>query len=148
MAKRGRISMASLMTPNKAAVIQRPPEPYELDDEESAEWRAIVASMPADHFPRSTFPMLVQLCRHVVASNRLKQLEMKMLKPGKGNKFDPRAFAELRKAMSLESSQIARLSRSMRLTQQSYIKSETLGRKLASPMMEAPPWANEEDETA
>ena len=75
MGTRGRTSMSELMIPeNPTEIVQRPDAPYDLTDEESNEWRAIVASMPADHFMRGNYPILTQLCRHIVASRRVAQL--------------------------------------------------------------------------
>ena len=45
--------------------IARAPAPDELTAEEREEWRAIVNRLPADFFPRETWPLLAQLCRHV-----------------------------------------------------------------------------------
>ena len=144
--KRGRVSMADLMTPKTALEkVERPDAPYELDDEETAEWRAQVASMPADHFTRSTFPLLVALCRHTVAANRLKQLEAKITKPGKGKSFDMRAYIEIRKLQGLETAHINRCLRAMRLTQQAIIKAESLGRKLGRQITQSP-WGDVEDD--
>jgi len=53
MAQRGRVSMAALMVKDGlVAATPRPDAPYNLGDEEAEEWRAIVNSMPADHFIR------------------------------------------------------------------------------------------------
>ena len=123
MGTRGRESMASLMMPeNPTEIIQRPDAPYDLADEEADEWRAIVNTMPADHFMRGNFPLLAQLCRHVVASRRVAQL-IKLVCEAKP--FCHRDYANLLTVQSAESSAIMRLSRSMRLTQQSVSRAET-----------------------
>lgn len=152
MAKRGRPSLADLMVPeNPTEIIQRADAPYDLDDDESAEWRAQVAAMPADHFTRSTFPMLAQLCRHAVATRRLAQLIQGVMKTSKNKTFDTRAYATLLDEQRKELAAISRLSRSMRLTQQSTTKSETLGRKIRnhqqSTLVELP-WYKGDDEDA
>ena len=61
---RGRKSMTDLMIDGSTSVIQRPDAPYDLTDAGADEWRAIVASMPPEHFARIHYPMLTQLCRH------------------------------------------------------------------------------------
>jgi len=67
--------MAELMVPTTfAEIILRPEAPDDLTDEQSEEWHAIVNTMPADHFMRGNFPLLSQLCRHIVASRRIAQL--------------------------------------------------------------------------
>jgi hypothetical protein len=104
-------------------IIQRPDAPYNLTDVESDEWRAIVASMQPDYFARSHYPMLSQLCRHIVASNRVAQLIESVCKQKKLNRVE---LASLLALQAAESSAIVRLSRSMRLTQQSVYRA--LGR--------------------
>jgi hypothetical protein len=66
--------MASLMVPdNPTEIVQRPDAPYDLTDEQSEEWRAVV-TMPPDHFMRGNYALLSQLCRHVVSARRIAQL--------------------------------------------------------------------------
>jgi hypothetical protein len=65
--------------------------------------------------PRS--PLLAQLCWHIVDARRLAQLIQVFCKK-KGN-FEIRTYIELLKQQAAESLSIARLSRAMRLTQQS-----------------------------
>src|SRR5258705_956248 len=75
MGTRGRRSMASLMVPhNPTEIVQRPDAPYDLTDEQSEEWRAVVSTMPPDHFMRGNYALLSQLCRHVVSARRIAQL--------------------------------------------------------------------------
>jgi hypothetical protein len=123
MGTRGRSSMASLMVPdNPTEIIQRPDAPYDLTDEESNEWAAIVSTMPADHFMRGNFPLLAQLCRHIVTSRRVAQL---INQAAKDKDFDRKEFGCLLQLQVMESAAITRLSRSMRLTQQSVMRAET-----------------------
>jgi hypothetical protein len=75
MGARGRKSMAELMVPAALAeVIRRPEAPDDLTVEQGDEWCAIVGAMPPDHFMRGNYPMLSQLCRHIVSSRRIAQL--------------------------------------------------------------------------
>lgn len=144
--KGGRVSMAELMTPkNGLEKVERPDAPYELDDEEALEWKAQVEAMPAGHFTRSTFPLLVQLCGHVVTSRRLKQFERKIRNPGKGKPFDSRAYGQVLKEQRCETDAINRCLRSMRLTQQSTTRPETLSRKLSNQSVTQSPWGDVED---
>jgi hypothetical protein len=67
--------MASLMVPdNPTEIVQRPDAPCDLTDEQSEEWRAVVSTMPPDHFMRGNYALLSQLCRHVVSARRIAQL--------------------------------------------------------------------------
>ena len=74
MGKRGRKSAAELAMAPLVVIEPRPVAPSELVDEEATEWEGIVARMPATWFTRDTWPLLVQLCRHIVAARRLAQL--------------------------------------------------------------------------
>jgi hypothetical protein len=69
------------------AVVSRADAPYDLTDEESDEWRAIVASMPAEHFARIHYPMLTQLCRHTGAARRVAQLIRQCVKQKKAQSY-------------------------------------------------------------
>jgi len=106
--------MTELMSDGSTSVIQRPDAPYTLTDAESDEWRAIVSSMPPEHFARTHYPMLTQLCRHIVASRRVAQLIEAVCKQKKLNRAE---LASLLALQAAESSAIIRLCRSMRLTQ-------------------------------
>ncbi len=115
--------MTELMIDGSTTVVQRPDAPYNLTDEESDEWRAIVNSMPAEHFARIHYPMLTQLCRHKVQSDRVAQLIESICKQ---KKLDTEAYKNLCSMQAVESSAIIRLCRSMRLTHQSLYRAESV----------------------
>src|SRR5262245_26510144 len=46
----------------------QPAPPQELSPDELVEWNRFIAGSPPDWFPRETWPMLVQLCRHICQS--------------------------------------------------------------------------------
>ena len=135
MGSRGRKSITDLMIDGSTSVIQRPDAPSTLTDAEADEWRAIVASMPPEHFARIHYPMLTQLCRHVVASRRIAQLIEAVCKQKKLNRAE---LASLLALQAAESSAIIRLCRSMRLTQQSIYKANNTGKLRPVGMMKAP----------
>ena len=122
MGTRGRPSMASLMVPDSSEFIQRPDAPYDLTDEQAEEWRAIVGTMDPGHFMRGNYPLLAQLCRHIVNARRLAQL---IEQCAKEKDFDRKEFGILLQLEATESAAIMRLSRSMRLTQQAVKRLET-----------------------
>ena len=122
MGTRGRPSMASLMVPDSSKFIQRPDAPYDLTDEQAEEWRAIVSTMDPGHFMRGNYPLLAQLCRHIVNARRLAQL---IEQCAKEKDFDRKEFGILLQLEATESAAIMRLSRSMRLTQQAVKRLET-----------------------
>jgi hypothetical protein len=122
MGTRGRPSLASLMVPDSSEFIQRPDAPYDLTDEQAEEWRAIVGTMDPGHFMRGNYPLLAQLCRHIVNARRLAQL---IEQCAKEKDFDRKEFGILLQLEATESAAIMRLSRSMRLTQQAVKRLET-----------------------
>ena len=131
--------MADLMIADSpAGIINRPDAPYDLTDEEADEWRAVVASMPADHFARSHYPILAQYCRHVIASRRIAQLDERCCKNKK--EFSLIEYKELRKMMATESLAIMRLARSMRLTHQAIYKANATGALRPVQSMTKAPW--------
>jgi len=128
--------MSELMIDGSTSVIQRPDAPYTLTDAEADEWRAIVASMQPEHFSRVHYPMLTQLCRHKVQSDRIGQLIEKCATKNKA--FNRAEYASLLAMQATETSSIIRLMRSMRLTQQSLYRGETA--KLRPAAMIKAPW--------
>jgi hypothetical protein len=102
-------------------VINGPEPPYALTDAESDVWRMIVNAMPADHFSPSHFPLLVQLCRHVVASNRVKLLIEQFCKK---KQIDCVGLQTLLAMQTSESSAIVRLMRSLRLSPQAIYRAD------------------------
>lgn len=126
------------MTQNATEIVPRPDAPYDLTDEESDTWRAIVGGMPADHFMIGNYPLLGQLCRHIVASRRLAQLIKACCE---AKPFCHRDYGALLTLQNAESASIMRLSRSMRLTQQSVMKAESV--KHPRGMTTKAPWDRE-----
>jgi hypothetical protein len=122
MAKRGRPSAASLEVQTAVIdVVARPDAPYDLSDEESEEWWAVVNRMPADWFPRETHAMLAQYCRHVVGARRIDQL---IKAAEKGAAVDLERYDRLLKMRERESRIMSSLANRMRLTQQATTRIE------------------------
>jgi hypothetical protein len=78
--------------------------------------------MDPGHFMRGNYPLLAQLCRHIVNARRLAQL---IEQCAKEKDFDRKEFGILLQLEATESAAIMRLSRSMRLTQQAVKRLET-----------------------
>jgi hypothetical protein len=139
--KPGPKSVTQLMIEGSTSVIERPDAPYNLTDAEADEWRAIVASMPPEHFSRVHYPMLTQLCRHKVQSDRVAQLVETVCKKnpkGPASKgFDMTEYDHLLGMQARESAAIIRLMRSMRLTQQSLYRADSAKPRPVS-MIKAP----------
>ncbi len=135
MAKRGRVSTAQLAISAKVSTLetlQRPDAPYELTDEQAAEWWAVVNRMPADWFPRETHGLLTQYCRHVVNARRVAQL---ITKCEKQKKLDVADYNQLLIMQEREGRAISSLATRMRLTQQT-----VHDREKKKPHQVAKPW--------
>lgn len=118
MAQRGRKSAESL---SAVASIpgQRPPPPAELTKEQAAEWRAIVATKPAEWFSRDTHALLVDLCRHIIMARRVaEQIDAFPLEQLSGEEGLER-YKVLGGMAERHSRVIASLSTKLRITQQS-----------------------------
>jgi hypothetical protein len=136
MGSRGPRSIEALMIPeNPTEIIQRPDAPYDLSDEQAEEWRAIVSTMDPGHFMRGNYPLLAQLCRHIVNARRLAQL---IEQCAKEKDFDRKEFGILLQLEATESAAIMRLSRSMRLTQQSVMRADAAKHPKGKPVKN--PW--------
>jgi hypothetical protein len=98
------------------AVIERPQAPLALTPDETDEWRAVVDAMPADWFPRETWPLLAQYCRHSVTSRRIGQLiDQAMAEP----EIDLGKLDKLTQMQARETSSLKAMAAAMRLAQQS-----------------------------
>ncbi len=127
MGDRGRkpASELSVMPTDTVEAVIRPDAPYDLTDEESEEWWAVVNAMPANWFPRETHASLANRCRHVVRARRIAQLLTKMESGKEGEEFDLDRYDKLTKMAERESRAINALERGLRMTLQStYDKSK------------------------
>lgn len=126
MATRGRKSIASLTVAAPLETVPRPDAPYDLTDEQSDEWWAVVNRMPAEWFPRETHAMLAQYCRHVVRARRIAQL---LNAAESAKEFDVKEYRDLLRSEEEQSRAIASLATRMRLSQQAtYDKSKGKGK--------------------
>ncbi len=133
MATRGRKSAAALsVAVGPVEIIQRPDAPYDLTDEQSAEWWAVVNRMPADWFPRETHAMLSAYCRHVVAARRVAQL---VTACEASEPFDVGQYDLLLKMQEREGRALSSLATRMRVSQQS-----TFDKEKKKPKQVMKPW--------
>ncbi|MGE3296724.1 MAG: hypothetical protein AB7I68_05175 [Porticoccaceae bacterium] len=127
MGTRGRKSANDMAV--VVALPARPDPPAELTDEQAREWVEVVNRLPADHFPRETHGLLVQYCRHVVASRRVAKLI------DAAAEGDLPTLARLLRMQVAQSNAIASLATKMRLSQ-----SSTSDRRRAKGPAERAPW--------
>jgi hypothetical protein len=114
--KPGRTSSAELavVTGSGISVISRPEPMPDLTAEQAIEWRQVVNRLPADWFPRETWGLLAQYCRHVVAARRVAQL---VTQAEKTEPFDIEGYDRLLKMQEREGRAISSLATRMRLSQ-------------------------------
>jgi hypothetical protein len=136
MKTRGRDSAAALaiVTPgSELTFITRPEPPSELTDEQAFEWREVVNRLPAEWFPRETWGLLAQYCRHVVAARRIAQL-IAALEATDGT-LDIGEYDRLLKMQEREGRALSSLATRMRLSQHS-----TYDKKKKKPIESTKPW--------
>lgn len=115
MRQRGKKS-AEAESSTAVSVIARPEAPLDLTPEETDEWLAITEAMPADWFPRETWPLLSQYCRHTVSSRRVSQLiDTEMAQ----DEMDLMKLDKLLAMQARETGALKAMAASMRLAQQS-----------------------------
>lgn len=121
MGVRGPRSQSAIAVP-VVGTVERPDAPYDLTDEQTAEWWAIVNRMPADWFPKETHPLLAQYCRHIVRARRLAQL---IDAAEKGEQLDVKEYRDLLRSEEEQSRALSTLATKMRISQQTtYDKSK------------------------
>lgn len=134
MGRRGRTSAAALelvSTTRKTADSRRPAPPGDLTSEQADEWRGIVARCPADWFPRETYPLLAQYCRHAVSARWLGKLRDRL---ERARKFNLDEYERISKLIRGETGSLASLATKMRLSQHAtYDKKKSKGPTLPAP---------------
>lgn len=144
MGQRGRTSAASreVAVTGDVEVLERPDAPYDLTDEQSEEWWAVVNRLPADWFPRETHALLGQYCRHVIAARRIASLvaacEALPVKPKEGEEesaLDLDQYDKLLKMQEREGRALSSLATRLRITQQA-----TRSAKTKKPTQVRRPW--------
>ena len=134
MGTRGRVSAASLEVASveKVETVARPDAPYDLTDEQTEEWWAVVNRLPADWFPRETHGVLSQYCRHVVAARRVAQL---VADCESGSEINLDTYDKLLKMQEREGRALSSLATRLRITQQA-----TVSAKVKKPGATRRPW--------
>ena len=140
MKTRGRTSRASTEIAQSGVgqieVIKRPEPPLDLTPNESDVWVETVNALPADWFPRETWPLLRQWCRHTVSAHRVSQL---IDACAARDEVDVTEMGALLAMQARETSALKAMASAMRLSQQaSYSARGAGGTKGKRTMMDRP----------
>jgi len=120
----------------------QPDPPKELSPDEAAEWRRLWATSPPDWFPRETWPLLVQLCRHICQSRFLGEC----LQEVRQGLLDPRDAEQIKHLNTMcilherEGRAVTALMEKLRLTTQQRVARDVAGPQQAEQAPEVMPW--------
>ena len=137
MQQRGRQNQFAAQVVSLRPLTPRPEPPDELNEEQAAIWRSLIASMPGDWFRPECESLVVALCRHISYSRaigaRLNGLSLRTAE-------DMGEFAELARLHKNESQAIANLSTKLRLTPQSRYNSVAASTAVHNAAPSKKPW--------
>jgi hypothetical protein len=131
-----RESLASLSTATVSGLPERPEPPEYLSERESALWREVVATKPADWFLRDSQPILAQYCKNVILhrdiSERLDKIDIQTA--------DPKELEKIIGMACKVSALCVSLAVKMRLTQQSRYTSDRAATQQKKHSAPSKPW--------
>ena len=139
MGTRGRKSASELAVVQSGVVatVERPKPPLDLTEQETDVWVETVEAMPADWFPRETWPLLRQWCRHTVAARRVGQLiDAECAR----EELDMAGLDKLYQMQARETAALKALAASMRLSQQSSYSARGAGGEKSRRATAKRPW--------
>jgi predicted ATPase len=97
--------------------------------EEAAIWRSTASAMPAAYFPAETSPLLERFCVHVARARLVEEMASELDLTASGSLVNYDTLARMSRA---ETAAVAALARSLRLTTQARLRSETAHNQAAS----------------
>jgi hypothetical protein len=137
MGARGRKSTAAVSVSSPVTTIRRPDAPLDLTEQETDVWRETVEAMPADWFPRETWPLLRQWCRHTMTARRVAQLiDAECAR----EELDMAALDKLHQMQLRETAALKALAASMRLSQQASYSARGAGGEKSRRTTAPRPW--------
>ena len=120
----------------------QPEPPEELSPDEAKEWRRLLAVAPYNWFPREVWPLLIQLCRHIVTGRWLGE----SLQEVRAGLLDPKDAEQIKHLNTLcilherEGRAITALMEKLRLTTQQRIARDVAAPQQAEQAPEIQPW--------
>ena len=141
--RHGRTTLPKADLPFAATETAHPLPPSELDEEEAEIWRGLVNRMPPTYFAPPTWPMLVNLCRHIRGS-RFFARQLRVLEERLPHTIDEQRAQLLRSMMAVSRAQanesriVTLLSTRLKLTQ--LYDSTALAKARRSFLTEQRPW--------
>ena len=132
---------AGVLSPDVPGIQPKPPA--ELSPDEAKEWNRLWAVAPPGWFPREVWPLMVQLCRHIVTGRWLGE----SLQEVRAGLLDPKDVEQIKHLNTLcilherEGRAVTALMEKLRLTTQQRIESRPAGAHQAEQAPEVAPWA-------
>lgn len=142
MAKRGRLSAASITSPSpQMGLLQekRISAPLHCSDAEIAVWNEVVGDQPASSFTATHSPMLEMYCRHVVNGRILADELLSFERSWLADNDGLRRYDRLLAMAERESRAASSLATRLRITRQA-IDQQTVARKLGNHVKTKKPW--------
>jgi hypothetical protein len=96
-------------------LLRAPDAPYDLTDEQSKEWWAVINRCPPSWFPRETHGMLAQYCRHIVRARRVAEL-INAMEKDRSSKFNLAEYKDLLRIEEEQTRAISSLATRMRIS--------------------------------
>ena len=140
MKQRGRKSVAAAAPADFQKAKQRPIAPADMLDAEKAVWKRVVAAMPADWFNREHLDLLRSYCEHSVRARKYSRMASMFEAKDVGERIELDDLDRVSRMAEREVRAALALARSMRITHQAQLRSETAATKRDSDGGEPRPW--------
>ena len=114
--KRGRKAAADLEVVPLFEDGNKPPPPEDMPKSQAEVWCSVVDAMPPRWFDRGTFPVLIGLCRHVVAADLIWRRYLAKLEGRVTKQEEPLSISMLGDMHRREQHAVERASADLRLT--------------------------------
>ncbi|WP_366555257.1 hypothetical protein [Aquibaculum sediminis] len=123
------------MVAKRGQVMTVPEPPFDLVDEEAAEWRRQIIDMDPSRCTPETLALLTQLCRHIVCARRIAR---NITKFNKAKHHPIKPYNDLLRMQERETRCIVSIAKQIRIAVDGYGKTKGRGGRRVS--LEASPW--------